>query len=77
MAFAQRRTHPHPPSPYQRHDVLAAREHPGDRELRDGCALLVRDDAHLLDEPEVAVEVVAAEARHVAPEVAGRERPVR
>ena len=53
----------------QRHDVLAAREHPGDRDLGDRRALLCGDRAQRLDEREVAIEVLAGEAGGVAAEV--------
>ena len=56
----------------QRHDVVAAGEHPGDRDLRDGRALRLGDRAQRLDEREVALEVLAGEAGRVAAEVAWR-----
>src|SRR3954449_6603621 len=54
-----------------RDDVVALREHPGQRQLGGRAALLARDvldDAHEL---EVALEVRALEARVVAAEVVG------
>ena len=58
-------------APTSGHDPLAAGEHPGDRDLRDRRALLLGDRAKRLDELEVALEVLAAEAGRVAAEVRG------
>ena len=61
----------------ERDDVLAAGEDPGDRELGDGRVLLGGDCAQRLDEFQVALEVLAGEARSRGPEVMRREgRPV-
>ena len=56
---------------------VAAREHPGDRDLRDGRALRLGDLAQRLDEREVVLEVLAAEARAEAAEVVRRQRVAR
>src|ERR1700722_297318 len=56
-----------------RHDILSARKHPGERELARGDALLRRDSIHALDHREIAIEVLALEARVQAAEVALRE----
>jgi Integrase core domain len=45
----------------KRDDVIAARERPGDRDLRDRRALGVREPAERLDEREVTLEVLARE----------------
>src|SRR3954471_5303010 len=52
-----------------RDDVIAAREQPCQRKLSRRAALLTRDLAHLVDEVEVLLEVLALEARVVAAEV--------
>jgi hypothetical protein len=49
------------------------RQHPCERELAGRGALLLGDRAHALDELEVALEVVAVEARVLAAEVAAVE----
>ena len=54
----------------QRDDVLAAREHPGDRHLGDARARVLGDAAQRLDQRQVALEVLALEARAERPEVA-------
>src|SRR4051794_37439066 len=59
------------PGADQRHDVVAAIEHPGDGELRDGDAALAGDRAQRLDELEVALDVALREAWAVGAEVAG------
>ncbi|MCW2654503.1 MAG: UbiD family decarboxylase [Mycobacterium sp.] len=59
-----------PAGPDQRDDVVALGVHPGDRDLRDGHAEFGCHAAQPLDEGEVAVEVLAAEAWAVCPEVA-------
>ena len=55
----------------QRHDVLAAGEHPGDGRLGDGRAPALRDTPQRLHEPQVLLEVLALEAGAVAAEVGG------
>src|SRR5919108_1428439 len=57
----------------ERHDVVAARQHPGDRHLGDAHALRLGNAAQGLDERQVAVEVLAPEARAEGAEVALRE----
>src|SRR4051794_17898198 len=52
-----------------RHDVIAAAQHPRERELARRGVLLGRDLADALDELQVALEVLALEARVVAAEV--------
>jgi hypothetical protein len=54
---------------WDRHDVVAPGEHPRQRELRGRAALLVGDLLDLCGEPQVLLEVVAAEPRPVAAEV--------
>jgi hypothetical protein len=56
-----------------RHDVVALCQHPGERELGGRDALLLRDLGDLLGDPPVGLEVLADEARVVAPEVSGVE----
>src|SRR5262245_37807130 len=56
-----------------RDDVLALTQQPRERELRRGDVLLLRDLEHALDELEVALEVLAHEARRAAAVVVGRE----
>src|SRR5690348_7440206 len=63
QAFARAR-------PNQRHDVVAARQHPGDRQLRHAAAARVGELAQQVDQGQVALEVVALEARAVLAEVA-------
>src|SRR5581483_9677767 len=58
-----------PPSARNGNDVVAAREHPRDRDLRRRCVLRLRDLLDALGELHVALEVLALEARVVAPEV--------
>src|SRR2546422_8798841 len=52
-----------------RDDVLAAAQHPGDRELCRRDALLLRDLAYPVEQVVVVREVVALEARAEAAEV--------
>src|SRR4051794_8269214 len=52
-----------------RDDVVAAAQHPCERELAGRAPLLLGDAPHALDEVEVALEVLALEARVVAAEV--------
>jgi len=56
----------------QRDDVLALRQHPRDRGLRDGRPARLGHRVQRLDEREVVVEVRAGEARAERPEVGGR-----
>jgi hypothetical protein len=49
--------------PHERDDVVAARERPGDGDLRDRGPLRLGESAERLDEGEVALEVLAREAR--------------
>src|SRR5690606_24601114 len=56
-----------------RHDVVALRVHPGERQLAGRHALLARDLLDLGDQLQVAREVLALEARREAPVVVGRE----
>ncbi len=65
-------------------DVVALGEHPGERELAGGDALLGGDLLDPLDQLQVALEVLALEARVDAAEVvlgqvvdASWKRPVR
>ena len=58
----------------ERDDVVAARERPGDRDLRDRRALRLRERAERLDEREVALEVLAREARCGGAEVVRGQR---
>ena len=57
-----------------RHQVGALREHPGDRELRDRAALLLRHRLDLLREALVVREIVAGIARLALPGVAVGQR---
>src|SRR5207247_578015 len=52
-----------------RHDVLATREHPGERELRGRDPLLARNLLDALDEIEIAPEGLSLEAGMVLAEV--------
>src|SRR4051794_35844911 len=54
---------------WDRHDVVALRQDPGERELPGGDALLLGELADLRREALVALEVVTGEARVVAAEV--------
>ena len=65
------------PGAHQRHDVLAASQHPGDGELRDGDALLARDDRKRIDEREIVREILALKARKPAPGLSGIGRGTR
>src|SRR5439155_706714 len=51
-------------------DVLALRQHPRERDLRGGAALRGCELLDSLDQLEVLLEVLALEARVVAPEIA-------
>src|SRR4051812_3501083 len=51
-----------PLRPRDRHDVLAARQHPRERDLPRRAALLPSDRVDDRDEIEVLLEIVAAEA---------------
>src|SRR5205807_1630480 len=62
-----------PPRAGNRHDVLALREHPGKRQLRRRAVLLARQLPHLIDECQVAAEVLTLKARGAAAVVIGRE----
>ena len=61
-------------APDERDDVVAAREHPGDRELGDGRAFCLGEPAQRLHEREVALEVLAREAGRRGAEVVRGER---
>ena len=63
------------PGADQRHDIRAARQNPGDGDLGDRRALGGGDGAQRLDQREVAVDVLAAEAGRMVAEIA-RRRPV-
>src|SRR5205823_6441518 len=54
----------------QRDDVVAAAQHPGDGDLRDAHAPVLRDRPQRLHERQVVLEVLALEARGVRAEVA-------
>ena len=56
-----------------RDDILALREHPGERELRGRAALLLRHRLDLPDQLEVLLEILALEARMVLAEIVLRE----
>src|SRR5206468_3467575 len=56
-----------------RHDVVAAGERPGQRELAGRTLLLARDRLDPLDQLQVLREVLALEARREAPVVVGGE----
>src|SRR5207245_11482837 len=61
-----------PPGPRDGNDVLAAREHPGERKLGRSRLLLARELLDALHQLEVAVEVPSLEAGAVpAPVVCG------
>jgi hypothetical protein len=62
-----------PARPDQRHDVRAAGQRPADRDLRDGGAFGVGDGAQPLDQREVAIEILPAEAGGGTTEVALRQ----
>jgi hypothetical protein len=47
------------------HDVLALREHPGQRELRRSAPLLARESFDAIEQREVLVEILALEARRL------------
>lgn len=53
-----------------RHDVLALRHDPGDRDLRDARVPFLSDRAERFDQREVPVEVLALESRAVSAEIA-------
>ena len=57
-----------------RHDVVPARQNPGDRELGRGAVLGCSMLLQLLDQPEVAAQIVALKPRHVAPRIARTQR---
>src|SRR5580693_4220716 len=42
-----------PPRAHHRQDVVAARAHPGERELRRACAFLVADLTERFDQPQI------------------------
>src|SRR5689334_18416910 len=52
-----------------RHDVVALRQHPGERELRGRAALLPCHGLDLAHEVEVLLEVLALEARRGTAEI--------
>src|SRR4029434_6472702 len=58
-----------------RHDVVALRQHPGDRELRGRDALLGGERLDPFDDREVALEVALLEARMPVADVLRREVP--
>jgi hypothetical protein len=60
----------------ERHDVVAAVQHPGDRGLRDRRPLRLGDLAQGVDEAKVALAVLAGEARRVRAEVGGGQLAV-
>src|SRR3954470_17534418 len=64
----------------QRHDLLALRRHPGDRDLCRRCANLGGDGAQLLHQCEIGIEIRSLEARRHQPVVlaclAGVLRPM-
>ncbi len=53
----------------QRHDVVPLCQHPSDRDLRDAGTARFRYLAQRVDQPEVAIEIVALETRAMAAEV--------
>ena len=57
-----------------RHDRGRPRQYPGDRELRWGAVLGCGVLLQLLDQPEVAAQIVALKPRHVAPRIARPHR---
>ena len=63
----------HPASAGNGHDVLPLRQHPGERQLRRAAALGSRERSHLIDQRQIAREVLALKARVGAPIVIGRE----
>ena len=56
----------------QRHDVVAARLHPGEGELRGGRALLSRDLAERLDQRDVLGKILGGKARLAGADFARR-----
>src|SRR6202030_3295165 len=63
----------HPAGAGNGHDVLPLRQHPGERQLRRAAALRFRERSHLIDQRQIAREVLALEARVGAPVVIGLE----
>src|SRR2546421_2752968 len=62
-----------PPRAGNRHDVFSLRQYPGKRQLRRRAVLLARQLPYLIDECQVAAEVLALKARGAAAIVIGRE----
>src|SRR3989475_10509698 len=62
-----------PLGPRDGDDVLALREHPGERELRGLAALARREPLEVAHEVEILLEVLALEAGREAAVVVGRE----
>ena len=58
-----------PPRANQRHDVVALRRHPGNRDLRRRRADLIGNRAQCIHQREILVEIFALEARAVAAEI--------
>jgi hypothetical protein len=61
------------PGSRNRHDVISLREHPGERELRGGALVLLRDLFHPRDQLEILVEVLTLKSRVLSPEIVGGE----
>jgi hypothetical protein len=57
-----------------RDDVRRAGQHPGERQLRRGAVLGRGMRLQLLDQRQIAAQIVALEAGHVAARVAGAQR---
>ena len=55
------------------HDVLALREHPGQRELRRRAALLARNALDTFEQRQILVEILALETRRLPPVVVLRQ----